>query len=457
MSATVSLMVMAPGWGALAGGAVLAVNALAAHQRRVLAEQARVSFARAAYTALEARLADDRARFPGLSPLPPPPVGLSAADEAAALEAIVAAGERHLGEQLAGARLDAFAAALRGALAGGSAASSPPGPPAPDSSRPAGTGQPAAAQIELATALADTRRVLARLDPAAPAAARAALAERARDVLAAPPGRRPALLDDLRLAVADADAQAAELRAELAELRGRAIAAGVPAEDLGSPLAPVALEPVSLVSARAAVSAAVSAAEEAARRRAERAHAAAAVREALEELGCEVEESFDTLIVDGAVAMLRPADRTGHSEAPGRGALTVRTRMSERGLRFDAVPAEAVPAENVGPAETAGSDALAAAERAWCDDVETLVPALARRGIPVEIVARSAVGAGDALQVAPRPGGRSARGAFRARTPARRRDTSRAATGEASQATRPPDGDRDSDQRERDQRERDQR
>jgi hypothetical protein len=193
------------------------------------------------------------------------------------------------------------------------------------------------------------------------------------------------------------------------------------------------------------------------------------VREALEELGCEVEESFDTLIVDGAVATLRPADRTGHSEAPGRGALTVRTRMSERGLRFDAVPAEAVPAEavpaeavpaeavpaeNVGPADTAGSDALAAAERAWCDDVETLVPALARRGIPVEIVARSAVGAGDALQVAPRPGGRSARGAFRARTPARRRDTSRAATGEASQATRPPDGDRDRDQRERDRRER---
>jgi hypothetical protein len=425
MSASVSLVVMAPGWGALAAGTLLAANALAAYQRRYFAEQARLSFARAGYAALGSRVADAQARFPdAVSDLPPPPARDNPAAEITELEGLVAAGERRLGSQLAAARVAALAASLRDALAGPAA-----GAAGPSAGGPAGPHRPAPATDGWAGAVDDAGRVLGRLDPTVPPPTRADLDARARHLLAAPPARRDPLLDDLRLAVAAANAEASRVRSALADLRERAIAAGADADDVGLPLFPIATGPATAADPTAVAApdwdrlrAAVDAATEAAAARAERAYAAAALRESLEEIGCEVEESFDTLVVRGDVAVLRPAERSGPAE------LTVLTRMSERGLRFDATPANAAtPADATTPADESGqpdeadqsgaASPLARAEREWCDDVEALVPALARRGIPVEIVSRTAISEADAL---PAPAPRSARGRFRARPSARR-------------------------------------
>jgi hypothetical protein len=387
--------------GAAVAGAVVgtskAADAVAARQQRRIETRARIERATTDYNALLHRVETARERHgDAVSPLPPLPAGVLTtarpADAHAALATIAAAldaGERRLRDELARARTARLVASLAAVGAVGAGGPFPGVPPAaataPASGRVGGGGPSAGPPVGppvVPDDLADSvRRVFGRLDSAVAASVQAELDGRARQVLLARPGEAERLLDDLRFGVQRANDDLAARRARLADLHerldrfaGEAVvavrrrlydAADDPDPDWG------------------ALEAAVNAAIDHAVAQAVRAYTAQALRESLEEVGCEVEEGFDVLLVANGFAHLR---------RPGWDDLAIRVRAGDGDgvLRFNAV----APRDGDGRMDEA-------TEHGWCATFDELLARLAEAGVPIEVTERSEIGDAHVQRVDP--------------------------------------------------------
>jgi hypothetical protein len=387
MSSGVELLVFPIGLLAMAavraGGS--AVNAAAARQQRRIEARARADRALVEYDVLRGRVEEARQRF-GSAITPMPELdrrGLDSTDAETAgialrrLTDLVAGADARLRQEAAYAGTAALLAGLEAGLrtaAGGldaaaGARSAASAPAAPDRRSPAET----------------VRRVFERLDPTVTPAIRIELESRAANVLTAAPGRATLLADDLRDGVQQANDAVAVRRARLVDLHERldrhsrhAVQAGPGRDALDGArrlLLAAGDDPdPDWPSLTAAVDQAVDRTVAAALR----AYAATSVREALQEVGCEVEEDFDVLLVEDGVAHLR---------RPGWTDLAVRVRQA------DAESGQSLRFSLVAPKDTAVS-LDAGTETRWCDTVDELLPALSSRGLGADVVERSKAGEG---------------------------------------------------------------
>ena len=108
-----------------------------------------------------------------------------------------------------------------------------------------------------------------------------------------------------------------------------------------------------------------------------------AVHESLGEIGCEVEEEFDTVLVRDGMAHVR---RPGWDDL----AVRVRLRAADQALHFNVVRPRDADAE-LDPA----------AERDWCSAFDALLPVLARKGIELRVNMRAEIGKGAIQRVDP--------------------------------------------------------
>jgi hypothetical protein len=354
------------GAGLLRAGGGMA-NAVAARQQRRIEAAAREERARIEFDAVRHRVEDARRTFGDL--ISPPP-DIAPGD----LPAATAFCERRLREELAAAGTAALVAGLAQSLGQLRQPAAPAGPVAPG---PGGAPDP--------RGVAETvRRVLGRLDSAVPESVRAQVHARASHALAATPGQAASLVDDLRAGIQQANDDLANRRARLADLhqlldrhtgeqidQARRLLYG--AADDPDPDWP-ALE----LAVEAAIAEVVAAAVER--------YTATALREALAGIGCEVEEDFDTLLVDAGMAHVRRPEWNG---------LAVRVRRQPR----EAGTGAALRLSLIGARGAPGLDEDT--ERGWCGTVDTLLPALRELGVETAVRERSEIGAGHVQLVDP--------------------------------------------------------
>jgi len=371
--------------GALVGGAVWALGRAsdAAIERQLRVQEASFRTARAVdrYEALRRRVERARAEYGAeVEPVPAltgdwsPRGDLDRADALAAeLTARVAAAEQQLQSQLGAARASRIVAGLLRAIGGLLAArphqTAAPAPVAAIAQQPA----------ELSESL---RRVLARLDPGGADPVVRQLEEWATQALQVPSlATAQRLLDDLRYSVDKANKAVAARRARLAELSTRMRDYAGPGID----------EAQALLSAAEddpdpdwpALEAAVTAAVERARAKAVSDYTAWALRDSLEEIGLEVEEGFDILLARNGIAHVT---RPGWQDL----AVRVRNRPEEQSTHFNLV------------APHDGEVALdQTAEAQWCRAFDALLPALAERGIEVQVEHRTIEGEAEVQAIEP--------------------------------------------------------
>jgi hypothetical protein len=226
------------------------------------------------------------------------------------------------------------------------------------------------------------RRVLARLDLGAGADVVRQLEKWATQALAAPsPAAARLLLDDLRYSVEKANREVTTRRTRLADLAAR----------MRSYTGPHVDDALGLIAAAAddpdpdwpGLGAAVTSAIERTRAEAVRDYTLWAVRDSLQEIGCEVQEGFDVLLAREGMAHVT---REGWEDL----AVRVRSRPEENTAHFNMV------APRDGSAEIEPS-----VEEQWCTAFDQLLPALAERGIEVHVEERSEPGEAQAQQIEP--------------------------------------------------------
>jgi hypothetical protein len=385
MSAEVSVIVLAPAIVplALAGGAVWALgrgsDAIIERQRRE--REARFQRERTVerYESLRQRAELAHAEFGDVDPIPPLPGNWTPGGDPARTHALtvdlaarVAEAEHRLLEQLGAARSRRIVAGLQRALADLAAS-------APSYTAPA---QPVAVQQQPAELGESLRRVLARLDPGAAADVVRQLERWATQALAAPsPAQARLLLDDLRYSVEKANREVTTRRTRLADLAARLRSYTGPHVDAALGLIDAATDDPD--PDWPGLGAAVTAAIERTREEAVRDYTLWALRDSLEEIGCEVQEGFDVLLAREGMAHLT---REGWEDL----AVRVRSRPEENTAHFNMV------APRDGSAEIDPS-----VEEQWCAAFDQLLPVLAERGIEVRVEERSAQGEAEAQQVEP--------------------------------------------------------
>jgi hypothetical protein len=350
-----------------------AADAYAARQQRRRQARARLDRARTEYEALCERVAAERDRHgPMITPPPPPPPvadGVEGADAAiTAIGQLAAAVEERLRVELSSARTTAVLAGLAADLADLRQATSAAAP----------RGHAAERHEELTETV---RRVFERLDLDVSPTSWEEISGRARAVLIARPESVRMLLDDLRYSVQRANDAVTARRRELADLHqrldrfeGDAIEAArrrlYAAADDPEPDWPALTDAVNAAIDQVAVEARDT-------------HVAQALAQALEEVGCEVEEGFGTLLVSGGIAHLRPA---------GLGEFAVRVRrppgQADGTLRFNMVTASD---------QELGADT----EQAWCSTLDELLPILTALGVTAHVRGRSEIGEIGAQRVNP--------------------------------------------------------
>jgi hypothetical protein len=359
--------------GALGGAA----DAMAARQQLRAQARARLDRAYTEFAALAARVQAEHGRQGStITPPPTPPPRPGDLDDAVATVAeigrLAAAVEERLRAELAAVRTAAVLAGLTedlAALRDDAVRAADRATPAPARQRP----------LPIRADLADTvRRVFQRLDSGVSPREWEEISGRARAVLTARPESTRLLVDDLRYSVQLANGALTARRDRLADLHerlGRFDGAAVEAARRSLYGAADDPEP-DWPGLERAVHAAIDEAAAAANA----AYVSQALAESLAEIGCEVQEGFDTLLVHGGIAHLRPA---------GLGEFAVRVRTQADGaLRFNMVTASAGELDE----ET---------ERAWCSKLDELVPVLDALGLRVEVRERSDIGATGAQRIAP--------------------------------------------------------
>lgn len=385
MSAEVSVLVLAPAIVplALAGGAVWALgrgsDAIIERQRRE--REARFLRERTVerYESLRHRAERAHAEFGEVELIPPLPGNWSPGGDPGRTHALtvelaarVASAEHRLQEQLGAARSRRIVAGLQQAIA--NLAASAPSPTAPVA--------PVALLQQPAELGESLRRVLARLDPDAPADVVRQLEKWATQALSAPtPAAARLLLDDLRYSVEKANREVTTRRTRLADLAAR----------MRSYTGPRIDEALGLIAAAVddpepdwpGLGAAVAAAIEGTREEAVREYTLWALRDSFEEIGCEVQEGFDVLLAREGMAHIT---RDGWEDV----AVRVRSRPEENTAHFNMV------------APRDGSASIdPSVEEQWCSAFDQLLPALAERGIEVHIEERSEQGEAEAQQIEP--------------------------------------------------------
>lgn len=396
MSAEVSVLVFAPAIiplalaGVAAGSAVWALgrasDAIIERQRREREARFHTERVVERYESLRRQAENAHAEFAEVDLVPPlpggfPPIGDALQGNSATvdLSARVAAAERHLQEQLGLARSRRIVAGLQATIDRIIASSPAPRQPVAVAQQPAELGE-------------SLRRVLARLDPAATAEMVRQLEEWATQALSAPsPAAAQTLLDDLRYSVEKANRVVRERRTRLAELAARmrtysgphideALAAIAAAGDDPDPDFP---------GLAAAVSAAIGKTTD----EAVRAYTLWALRDSLQEIGCEVQEGFESLLGGAGMAHLT---RAGWEDL----AVRVRSRPGENSAHFNMVTPRTIEGSVVEPAgEAPGIDP--SVEEQWCRAFDDLLPKLAERGVEVHIEERSVPGEAEAQEIDP--------------------------------------------------------
>jgi hypothetical protein len=369
--------------GGLAHAAGGAADAVAERQRRRMDAAARLSRAQAAYAALERRAAAARAQYgDAIKPLAPPAEARlstknpAQADRAVAeLDAAVARGEQHLRQEMAAARTASLLETLLRSMPSAEAASSRVSPGAP---QPGHSGQ----QEQLSVVAESVTRVLSRLETVVPEQTAQEITTRAGQILQVTSmARAELLLDDLRLQVQRANELVAARQGQLDALHTRldgyagenvdaARAILHAAADDPDPNWPGLARAVDDAIQRTVASALSD-------------YVGRALHEALGEIGCEVEEEFDTVLVREGLAHVR---RPGWDDL----AVRVRLRPADQALHFNVVRPRDADAE-LDPA----------AEGDWCSAFDALLPVLARKGIELRVDMRAEIGKGAVQQVDP--------------------------------------------------------
>jgi hypothetical protein len=388
MSGEVGVLVFAPVVVPLAmiGGASFLMGKMAdaaiERERRHREASWRTDRALDRYRALQRRVATAREQFgPEIDPLPDPPGGLSPGGDMARAESIAAslgaaaeAAEQRLRQQLAAVRARRIVATVQRTM--NQLLAQHPG----QVTRP---GETSRWIVELEDSL---RRVLSRMDSGVPAPAAGQLEEWAIQAMRSPSpatGRR--LLDDLRYHVDKANKSVAARRGRLAELYGRLH--GLSGGLIDDALAVLAAAQDHPDPDWAALSDTVTAAADRTRAEALRGYTTQALRESLEEIGLELEADFETLLTEGGIAHVR---RDGWEDV----AVRVRRHPDGSTMYFNMVTPRA-PGGAVEGAEPLDQST----ERQWCAAFDNLVPALADRGVEVEVTHRSEPGEAEAQPV----------------------------------------------------------
>jgi hypothetical protein len=413
MSAEVSVLVFAPAIiplalaGVAAGGAVWALgrasDAIIERQRREREARFQTERAVERYESLRRHAERAHAEFAEVDLIPPlpggfPPIGdgLRAQSATVDLSARAAAAERRLQEQLGLARSRRIVAGLQATINRIIATS-----PAPTAPR-----QPVAVQQQPAQLGESLRRVLARLDPAAAGEVIRQLEEWATQALSAPsPAAAQMLLDDLRYSVEKANRAVKARRTRLAELAARTRTYSGPHID--EALAAIAAAEHDPDPDFPGLAAAVSAAIGKTTDEAVRAYTLWALRDSLQEIGCEVQEGFDSLLTGEGMAHLT---REGWEDL----AVRVRSRPDSNTAHFNMVAPRTIDGSTVG---SSGIDP--SVEEQWCKAFDDLLPKLAERGVEVHVEERSVPGEAQAQEIDP------ARYPFERRRRARRDESRR--------------------------------
>jgi len=367
-----------------------AADSLIERQQRALAASFHVERVADRYEAVRHRAERARTEFGAEidlpSELPRRSAGADLARAAALADDLLtrtAAAEQTLHAQLGAARARRIVARVRQAIADGTVTSRTEPGPDPALGSP-GPGRQRLA--ELAELGASLRRVLSRLDAAAPDAVVGQLEQWAEQALRAPsPATARRLLDDLRYSVEKANQEVAARRARLATLaaplRERA---GPAVTEMHARLAAAADDPrPDWPGLTAAIDAVLADARDAADRvqaATTRSYTAWAVRESLQQLGYTAEQGFDDRLAgDGTAHLTRPdwqdlavriVRRPGDPHTPQR-----------QDLHLDLVaPRDSEP------------DFGAAVRDQWQGSVAALTPALRERGFDVRVDDRGADG-----------------------------------------------------------------
>ena len=282
---------------------------------------------------------------------------------AAEIDAAVSAGERQLRQEMAAARTSVLVENLSRSMP-----QEVPDWPA----SPVGPRQPAcdSRRARLAVVAESVTRILGRLETAAPEPVTEELTARASQVLEVTSATRAELLlNDLRVLVQRANERVAARRGRLDALHARL--GGYAGEEIdaahGLLYAAVDDPDPDWPGLARAVDQAIERTVAAVLND----YAVRALHESLAEVGCEVQEEFDTLLVRDGIA---------HVRRPGWGDLAVRVRLrpKDQSLYFNVVRPRDADAE-IDPG----------AERDWCSAFDALLPALAEKGIDLRVNMRA--------------------------------------------------------------------
>ncbi|GAA4971149.1 hypothetical protein [Actinoplanes utahensis] len=358
----------ARGVGVLAGAAG---DRMAARQTRGWAVADRIARIVADHRLLQDQIQRGQAQFgalisagPALGEVPGTALDLGRGEQwAGQAEAMLAAAESRFRTEMAAARtrwvMNEVAAALDRLPK-----------PAPVPGRPRAAAAAPAPSARVAESL---QRVLGRMDGGVPPGQAKVLQKRAADALtAATETARLRLLDDLRYSVDQANEQVRRRQSTLRELAARLAGYTGPAVD--GALAAISAAGADPDPDLPGLSSLVEAAVAATLAPMVRDYTRQALRESLEEIGCTVEEEFDTALGVNGLAHLR---RDGWEDL----AVRVRSRGEENAYYFNMVaPAGAV------------ADDVAAIEHQWCSAVDKLLPALEAHGLQVTTTHRSEEG-----------------------------------------------------------------
>jgi hypothetical protein len=372
-----------------ARGTILAADGIAAHQQRRYEARCHLERAEIDFSALAQRVDDARQRYgkAAISPLPDPltqiRTGDNSADTPVALmrQAIVA-GEAQLREELAAAGVGVLVSALSAEIDALKAAYvQKPVRPRPGRSR---------ASLEKPLpppTTQDVERILRRLESAVSAKERDDLLHRAALLLTAPSGQIPALLRNLAIGVTRANATLAERRSRLEQLHTRLdLLGGAAVDDARCRLYESTDDPYpDWPGLTAAVESAIrQAIAEAMQTDAVQEFTAAALRESLQEIGCEVEADFDVLLVQEGVAHLRHRDWESVAVRVRRSA----DAESNETLHFNLI------------ADAGAGDLADGTEQQWCTALDQLLVVLGHNGLVAEVTDRTQIGHGQIQRVA---------------------------------------------------------
>lgn len=392
------------------GGSYRVVSAEELRRRALARARQRLEAARSAHGALRADVEAGRRLYGDRVPAAPgeptiederDPESVEAA--ARELERRVAAAERPLREVLAECRADAMTAALDLGPVDGSVSAEEV---VRAHRRRRETRDERAGEGATDTLVADIARVLRRLDADADEETQVRLASQAEAVVAATsPARAQDLLDLLRdevMRVSREMRARREREQDLDELESRLHGLdGDEAAAARSTLAAARRSEVALEELRAMVDRVVAAAENAA----DRAFVLAQATKALASLGYEVDQGFETLVVEDGYAHVRRAAWPGY-------AVRVRAATDPARLNFNVVRASDREASDQRDLEV---------EEEWCADLGHLLVDLEGRGVEVRLDRTTPAGAQPVQTVAAEELGGSRRAGGRRRLRERRR------------------------------------